>query len=317
MNNVDKQYLDLMRDIMENGVKKQTRAGAVRSIFGRMLRFNLKDGLPILTTKKVFSRGCTEELLWFLSGSTNIKYLVERNVHIWDDDAYRYYNTLKNEWDGLDDLTKEEFIEDVKKNHVYLLQNKKNPMEAITYTAGDLNDVYGKQWRSFGVSGRDQIADVIDKLRNSPDDRRMLVVAFNPDVLDKVALPPCHVMFQFYTKELPNGKRELSCMWSQRSVDCCLGLPYNLLSYSELTHMIAQCCDMEVGEILCSLGDVHIYENQIDGVMEQLQNDPTKYDLPKLELNPNIKNIDDFTIDDIKIVGYESYPKIYFPLSVG
>ena len=187
----------------------------------------------------------------------------------------------------------------------------------VNYTFGDLGDVYGKQWRRFGVSGRDQIADVINKLKTNPDDRRMLVIAFNPDVIDSVALPPCHILFKFYTKPLENGKRELSCCWTQRSVDLPLGWALNVLSYSILTHMIAQCCDMEVGEILCSLGDVHIYANQIDGVKEQLSRDPYKYDLPKIELNPDIKDIDDFTIDDIKIVGYESYPKIYFPLSVG
>lgn len=348
MNNVDKQYLDLMKDILDNGVRKQTRSGEVLSVFGRMMRFNLKEGLPILTTKKVFSRGCIEELLWFLKGSTNIKYLVDRNVNIWNDDAYRHYVdviTAHNEivekytknrkvpktreeylyFTTYPVYTKDVFLDYVKKGMTIKVISKNEKVLddflydelIVNYTFGDLGDVYGKQWRRFGVSGRDQIADVINRLKTNPDDRRMLVIAFNPDVLDSVALPPCHILFQFYTKPLENGKRELSCFWTQRSVDLPLGWALNVLSYSILTHMIAQCCDMEVGEILCSLGDVHIYANQIDGVKEQLSRDPYKYDLPKIELNPDIKNIDDFTIDDIKIVGYESYPKIYFPLSVG
>lgn len=348
MNNVDKQYLDLMKDILDNGVRKQTRSGEVLSVFGRMMRFNLKDGLPILTTKKVFSRGCIEELLWFLKGSTNIKYLVDRNVNIWNDDAYRHYvdvitahNEIVEKYtkSGKNPKTREEllyfttypvytkdvFLDNVKSGMtIKVISKNENVLSdcmydelIVNYTFGDLGDVYGKQWRRFGVSGRDQIADVINKLKTNPDDRRMLVVAFNPDVLDSVALPPCHILFQFYTKPLENGKRELSCCWTQRSVDLPLGWTLNVLSYSILTHMIAQCCDMEVGEILCSLGDVHIYTNQIDSVKEQLSRDPYKYDLPKIELNPDIKNIDDFTIDDINIVGYESYPKIYFPLSVG
>lgn len=331
MNNLDKAYLDLMKDVLDNGVEKDTRSGKVRSVFGRMLRFNLKEGLPILTTKKVFSRGCIEELLWFLKGSTNIKYLVEHNVHIWDDDAYRHYKELINRYNEYykDDMifdeikynimSKEEFLEAVKNEvnpatHRQLLDKHFND---IDYVCGDLGPVYGKQWRAFGYNEIDQVQKVIDTLKTNPDDRRLLVIAFNPDVLDEVALPPCHILFQFYTKPLPNGKRELSCMWTQRSVDLPLGWALNVMSYSILTHMIAQCCDMEVGEIMCSLGDVHIYENQVEGCKEQLANDPYKYDLPKLWLNPNIKDINKFTIDDIKILDYQSYPKIQFPLSVG
>lgn len=330
-NNIDKQYLDLCRDILENGVEKNTRSGKVKSVFGRMLRHDLSEGLPMLTTKKVFGRGCIVELLWFLKGDTNIKYLIENNVHIWDDDAYRHYKDLINRYNEYykddmifdkikyDIMSKEEFLEAVKNEvrpatHRQLLDKHFND---IDYVCGDLGPVYGKQWRSFGYNDIDQIQNVIDTLKTNPDDRRLLVIAFNPDVLDEVALPPCHILFQFYSKPLPNGKRSLSCMWTQRSVDAPLGWPINILSYSILTHMIAQCCDMEVGEIICSLGDVHIYENQIPGVQEQLTHDPHKYKYPTLWLNPNIKDIDKFTFDDIKILNYESYPKISFPLSVG
>lgn len=320
MNNVDSQYLKLLKDTYFDGVRKSTRSGDVVSVFGRMVRFHLKDGLPVLTTKKMFTRGCLEELLWFLKGSTNIKYLVERNVHIWDDDAYRYYRTII-EREHLENSeyyvkSKGEFLYNVKNSDKCFTFKEKDSSEVL-YHFGDLGPVYGKQWRSYGVSGKDQIAEAIDKLKNNPDDRRILVIAYNPDVLDKVALPPCHIEFQFYSKPLSSGKRELSCIWRQRSVDECLGLPYNILSYAVLTHMIAQVCDMEVGDLIGFLGDCHIYMNQFDGVREQLTRNPYKYDLPKLWLNPEIKNIDDFKYDDIKIENYESYPKIFFPLSVG
>lgn len=338
MNNLDKQYLDLLKDILENGVEKDTRAGKVKSVFGRMMHFNLKEGLPILTTKKMYTKGVIHELLWFLKGSTNIKYLVENNVHIWDDDAYRYYTELikKNNEIAKDvkilfgsyeieQLSKEDFLKNVLEEktmkfilkHSYFDDHSVEKGEILNYTFGDLGPVYGKSWRNFGTKGVDQIQKIIKTLKSNPDDRRMLCVAFNPDVLDEVALPPCHTMIQFYTKPLANGKRELSCMWSQRSVDCPLGWGFNVLSYSLLTHMIAQVCDMEVGEVVCSLGDCHIYLNQIEGIEEQLTRDPYKFDLPSLELNPNIKDINDFKYEDFKIINYQSYDKIKMPLSVG
>lgn len=322
MNNVDKQYLDLLKDILDNGIEKETRAGKVKSVFGRMMHFNLKEGLPILTTKKMYAKGIIHELLWFLKGDTNIKYLVDNNVHIWDDDAYRYYCELikkNNDKEKIYSAIKPNIVEFLSKEE--FLQNVKNNVEILlsygNYTFGDLGPVYGKQWRSFGVTETDQIQNIINTLKTNPDDRRMLCVTFNPDVVNKVALPPCHTMIQFYTKPLANGKRELSCMWSQRSVDAPLGLGFNVLSYSLLTHMIAQVCDMEIGEVICSLGDCHIYLNQLDGVKEQLTRNPHKFDLPFLELNPMIKNIDDFKYEDFKIINYQSYDKIQMPLSVG
>lgn len=363
-NNVDEQYLSLIRDIKQNGVYKETRSGEVLSVFGRMLRFNLQEGLPILTTKQIFSKGCIHELLWFLSGSTNIKYLLENNVHIWDDDAYRHYKSLVErhneilntrlqqtqrffEEDNLVPFSKEKFLEMVLKGEKITLYSCPQG-----YKYGDLGDVYGKQWRDFGgvaqCKGVDQIQWIIKSLKEKPDDRRMLCVAYNPLVVDSVALPPCHVMFQFYSKpmshaerltwlcdhsngeydewkwpleskldELGVPKRKLSCMWTQRSVDVGLGLPFNILSYAILTNMIAQCVGMEVGELVGSLGDCHIYLNQMDGLDEQLSRDPHRYKLPKLELNKEITNIDNFKYEDIKIVDYYSFPKINLPLSVG
>ena len=340
MNNVDKQYLNLLQDILENGVYKETRAGWVKSLFGKQMRFNLKEGLPILTTKKVFTKGIIHELLWFLNGDTNIKYLIGNNVHIWDDDAYRYYLELCKK-DNIDALDKETFLKMVQ-------IEAKQEFNGILYKFGDLGKVYGHQWRKQGEKQIDQIQNIINMLKSNPDDRRMICMAWNANDFDEMALPPCHYGFQVYTRELTpterlewlwehsNGdynewksptkqslddlgvpQRELSLMWSQRSCDFGLGFCFNLLSYSILLAMLAQCVNMTCGDVICSLGDVHIYENHIEGLTEQLNRNPFKYDLPKLELNPNVKNINDFTYDDIKIIGYESYPIIKLPLSVG
>ena len=340
MNNVDKQYLNLLQDILENGVYKETRAGWVKSLFGKQMRFNLKEGLPILTTKKVFVKGIIHELLWFLNGNTNIKYLVDNNVHIWDDDAFRYYLELCKK-DNIDALDKESFLKMVQ-------IEAKQEFNGILYKFGDLGKVYGHQWRKQGEKQIDQIKNIIETLKTNPDDRRMICMAWNANDFNEMALPPCHYGFQVYTRELTpterlewlwehsNGEynewksptkqslddlgvpqRELSLMWSQRSCDFGLGFCFNLLSYSILLAMLAQCVNMTCGDVICSLGDVHIYENHIEGLTEQLNRNPFKYDLPKLELNPNVKNINDFTYDDIKIIGYESYPIIKLPLSVG
>lgn len=358
MSKVDEQYLSLINDVLSNGVEKDTRSGKVKSVFGRMLRFDLNEGLPVLTTKKMFTKGVIVELLWFLSGNTNIKFLLENGVHIWDDDAYRHYCTLYEENRKLN----EDFFKIYNKyipvfdekmdKETYLaavLEGKTCPQ--LDFTCGDLGDVYGKQWRRFGETNVDQIKNIIQKLKETPDDRRLLCVAYNPDVADKVALPPCHTMFQFYTKELTHKERvnyfrygtikdkneqksflpisdaeldrasiptrKLSLMWSQRSVDVGLGLPFNILSYAILVHLMAQVTNMVVDELVCSLGDTHVYVNQIEGLSEQLSRDPNKFDLPTLELNPSVKNIDDFTLNDIKITNYTSYPKIALPLSVG
>ena len=344
-NTLDEKYLALVKDTMEHGYKKHTRAGDTRSVFGRQLRVNLKEGFPLLTTKKMFFRGMIHELLWFLKGDTNIKYLVDNNVHIWDDDAYRFYLELSQNRPVKKIYTKDEFIQNIKDGmldwFVYPNEDGESPVYR-NYTFGDLGPVYGKQWRDW--NGIDQIQNVIDTLRNNPDDRRLLVVAWNVGALKSMALPPCHYSFQFYTRPLSLDERReivrkkrgedigenielldewnipsrgLSCMFNMRSCDCGLGVPINIASYALLTHMIAQCDNMEPDELIFNGGDFHIYENHIEALTEQLNRDPKKYELPVLKLNPEKTEINDFTFDDIEIVGYESYPVIKMPLSVG
>lgn len=349
MNIADKQYQDLLQEILDKGNEKKDRTGTgTKSIFGTHMKFNLREGFPLLTTKKMFTKGVIHELLWFIAGDTNIKYLIDNNVHIWDDDAYRWYCSIidKNNKFVEDNgilVSKQEYnmeyfygkLEKVNKDIFLALCKAGNRFRYVTYenndaesglhfgifTYGDLGPVYGKQWRKYGIENIDQIENIINTLKSNPDDRRMLCIAYNPDVLDKVALPPCHLLCQFYTRpfntEDNSTKRELSCSWYQRSVDSPLGLPFNIASYALLTHMIAHVCNMTVGDLVFNGGDTHIYLNQIDGVKEQLQRDPNKYDSPALWLNPEVKNINDFTFDDIKIIGYESYDTIKIPLSTG
>ena len=345
-NTLDEKYLGLVKDTLEHGSVKHTRAGDTRSVFGRQLRIDLKEGFPLLTTKKMFYRGMIHELLWFLKGDTNIKYLVDNNVHIWDDDAYRYFLELISKDPNHNRyLTKDEFMEKVKNSNetIWVIDPTNTRLiNYIPYRYGDLGPVYGKQWRNW--DGKvDQIKTVIEKLRNNPDDRRLLVSAWNAGRLAEMALPPCHYAFQFYTRLLTLEERiaiaekrgtkvyenielldewhiptrGLSCMFNMRSCDCGLGVPINIASYALLTHMIAQCVNMEPDELIFNGGDFHIYENHIEALTEQLSRNPKRYSLPKLELSPEKKEIDEFTFEDIKIVGYESYPTIKMPLSVG
>ena len=262
------QYLDLLREIRDNGVTKTDRTGVgTKSIFGHQMRFNLQDGFPLLTTKKVFLKGIIYELLWFLKGDTNIKFLTDNNVHIWD------------EWAD---------------------EN------------GDLGYVYGKQWRSWeATDGRviDQISQVVDLIKNHPDSRRILVTAWNPAEIDKMALPPCHCLFQFYVAD---GK--LSCQLYQRSADTFLGVPFNIASYALLTMMLAQVCGLEPGEFIHTTGDTHIYLNHLEQVNEQLSREPRP--LPKMIINPDVKSIFDFKYEDFKLEGYDPYPAIKAPVAV-
>lgn len=260
-----KQYLDLLQDIMDNGVDKLDRTGVgTRSVFGRQMRFDLSKGFPLVTTKKVHLKSIIHELLWFIKGSTNIKYLQDNGVRIW------------NEWAD---------------------EN------------GNLGPVYGSQWRNWNGEGIDQLAEVIDKLKHNPNDRRMIVSAWNVGKIAEMRLPPCHMMFQFYVAD-----NKLSCMLYQRSCDMFLGVPFNIASYALLTMMIAQVCGLEPGEFVHTLGDTHIYHNHFEQVREQLSRQPLS--LPVMKLNPTVKNIDDFTYDDFTLEGYESYGKLAAPVAV-
>ncbi|MDG0815521.1 thymidylate synthase [Bdellovibrio svalbardensis] len=263
-----KQYHDLIKFVLENGNKKEDRTGTgTISVFGYQMRYNLQEGFPLLTTKKLHTRSIFHELLWFLKGETNIQYLKDNKVSIWD------------EWAD---------------------EN------------GNLGPVYGKQWRSWETAdGRtiDQISNVVDQIKKNPDSRRLLVVAFNPGDVDKMALPPCHAFFQFY---VANGK--LSCQLYQRSADIFLGVPFNIASYALLTHMIAQVCNLEVGDFVHTLGDAHLYSNHLEQAQLQLTRDFRP--LPQLKLNPAKKDLFDFTYEDIEIVGYDPHPAIKAPVAV-
>lgn len=296
-----KQYLDLLQRIKNEGVVKSDRTGTgTKSVFGHQMRFDLSEGFPLLTTKKVFLKGVIHELLWFLSGDTNIKYLVENGVHIWDNDAYRYYNELciKN---GVLPVSREDFL---------AAAGVESPIEG--YRFGDLNHVYGYQWRHWDKpeteSFVDQIAQVVETIKKNPDSRRMIVSAWNVAEVEDMALPPCHVLFQFY---VANGR--LSCQLYQRSADTFLGVPFNIASYALLTMMIAQVCGLEAGEFVHTLGDTHLYLNHLEQVDEQLSRELRP--LPTMKLNPEVKSVFDFRYEDFTLEGYDPHPTIKAPMS--
>jgi len=259
-------YLNMLEDILRDGEQKGDRTGTgTISIFGYQMKFDLSGGsIPLLTTKKMFTRGVIREILWYLRGDTNIKYLNDNNVHIWDEWADKY---------------------------------------------GDLGPVYGAQWRNWNNQGIDQIANVIESLKNNPNDRRMIVNSWNVGQLDQMALPPCHMMFQFWAHE---GK--LKCQLYQRSCDAFLGVPFNIVQYSILTHMIAHVTGHEAVEFIWTGGDVHIYNNHLEQVNEQLSR--SHYESPRLILDKNVKNIDDFSFDDFEIVDYNSHSTIKAEVSI-
>ena len=297
-----KQYLDLLKKIKEDGIVKSDRTGTgTRSIFGYQMRFDLSEGFPLLTTKRVFLKGVIHELLWFLAGDTNIKYLVDNGVHIWDNDAYRFYKELCTK-QGVEPISMEEFLAATQ-------QQITSPIEGYAY--GNLNHVYGYQWRSWGKpdgSAIDQVKQVIETIKNNPDSRRMIVSAWNVADVEDMALPPCHVMFQFY---VANGK--LSCQLYQRSADTFLGVPFNIASYALLTMMIAQECGLQAGEFVHTLGDTHLYLNHMEQVDEQLSRTPRK--LPEMRLNPEVKSVFEFRYEDFTLEGYDPHPTIKAPMS--
>jgi len=291
------QYLGLLQKIKDEGTDKGDRTGTgTRSLFGAQLRFDLNAGFPLLTTKKVFLKGIIHELLWFLAGDTNIKYLVDNDVHIWD--AWPYAEYKKNM--GVDStylLSQEEFIQKIKDDNDFALK------------WADLGPVYGYQWRNFNSQGIDQIQNVVDTLKKNPDSRRIMVVTYNPVQADSMMLPPCHALFQFYV-----ANNKLSCQMYQRSADVFLGVPFNIASYALLTMMIAQVTDLELGDFVHTFGDVHIYKNHFDQVDLQLSRTPKK--LPSMTLNKEIKDIFVFKYEDFSLENYDPYPGIKAPIAV-
>ncbi len=318
MSIVEEPYLQLIRDILEKGHEKSDRTGTgTKSLFGYQMRFNLAEGFPLLTTKKVPFGLIKSELLWFLRGDTNIRFLLEHNNHIWDEWAFKNW-VQSDEYHG-PDMTNFGLRaqEDDNFNKVYQDEKKKFCQKIVedqefANKFGNLGDVYGAQWRHWQTRNGetiDQIKDVIETIKNNPDSRRMIVTAWNPEDIPLSALPPCHTLFQFYVND---GK--LSCQLYQRSADVFLGVPFNIASYALLTHMIARETRLEVGEFVHTLGDAHIYLNHLDQVNEQLERSP--YDAPKLWLNPEKKNIMDFEMKDIKVKNYRSHSAIKAPVAV-
>jgi thymidylate synthase len=349
MNKLDKTYTSLLQDILDNGVEKETRNGGTLSVFGRQIRHDMKTGFPLLTTKKMAFKTMVTELLWFLRGDTNIKYLVDNGCHIWDGDAYKaYLNRFKG---GLEPTTKERFIEMIK-------NDEESRVNANGWFIGELGPIYGKQWRRWrkaiinpktgyqDFTYVDQIANLINDLKTNPDSRRLMVNAWNVGELDQMVLPPCHYSFQVYTRELSLEERvkyyettlgrlhfvpptidllnkeniptrAISLMWSQRSCDFFLGAPFNIASYGLLLEIIAKEVNMVPDELIGNLGDVHLYSNHIEQAKEQISRAP--FELPKLGMDYRDgeynKNLTDFVSDDFYLVEYQSHPTIKAPLS--
>lgn len=311
-------YLNLEKYVLENGHKKsdRTHTGTL-STFGYQMRFDLSEGFPLLTTKKVPFGLIKSELLWFLKGGTNIRFLLQHKNHIWDEWPFQNY-VQSADYHG-PDMTdfSHRALKDPEFNKVYkeqmnLFCQKILDDEDFANKYGDLGLIYGSQWRAWKTSKGetiDQIQNVIDLIKNHPDSRRMIVSAWNPEDVPSMALPPCHTMFQFYVVD---GK--LSCQLYQRSGDIFIGVPFNIASYALLTSLIARECGLEVGDFVHTLGDAHIYSNHIEQVKEQLTRKP--HDAPQLWLNPEKKHLDDFTMSDIKVKNYDPYPKIKAPVAV-
>lgn len=306
MNSLDKQYLELLDDILVNGTSKEDRTGTgTWSVFGRQIRHNMKEGFPLLTTKKMAWKTMTKELLWFLSGDTNIKWLVENKCNIWNGDAYKAYlnkDSVKHQWERGGDVAEMDVFLNIIRD------------SADNEEFGELGPVYGKQWRDW--NGNDQIKNLIKGLKENPDGRRHMVSAWNVADLDQMVLPPCHYGFQCYVRD---GKY-LSLMWNQRSVDTFLGLPFNIASYGMLLLMLAKECDLIPDQLIGNLGDVHLYKNHVEQAIEQTKRTP--YPLPDVKLMSNINfkaalngTLDKIQWEDFYLLGYQSHESIKAPLS--
>lgn len=291
-----RQYHELMDRVLREGIDKSDRTGTgTRSVFGHQMRFDLAEGFPMITTKKLHLKSILHELIWFISGDTNIRYLCQNGVRIWDDWPFATYSKSAK-YDGID---MKEFAARIASDADFAAK------------WGDLGPVYGFQWRFWpGPNGPvDQLRDVLEGIRRNPDGRRHIVSAWNPGYIDQMALPACHAFFQFYVAD---GR--LSCQLYQRSADIFLGVPFNIASYALLIHMMAQDLGLQVGDFVHSLGDAHIYSNHMEQVQLQLSREPRV--LPTLKLNPSVKSLFDFRYEDVELVGYDPHPHIPAPVAV-
>lgn len=288
-----KTYLDLCRHVLDHGEDRNDRTNTgTKSVFGYQMRFDLQEGFPLLTTKSVHFPSLAKELIWFISGDTNIQWLVQNKVRIWNEWPYELF-TKSEDYQG---ETMKEFVEKIANDDEFAKKH------------GDLGPVYGKQWRDF--NGVDQLNDVIDQIKNNPESRRIILSAWNPPQIPEMALPPCHAFMQFYVSD--SGK--LSLQLYQRSADIFLGVPFNIASYALLLHMVAKVTDLEVGEFVHTLGDAHIYSNHHDVIDTQLSRDPRP--LPTLKIHGDQKSIDDFKFEDFEIIGYDPHPRLVGKVAV-
>lgn len=315
---MEEAYLALGKTILEEGVNKGDRTGTgTKSIFGHQMRFDLQKGFPLLTTKRIPFRLIKSELLWFIKGDTNIRYLLEQNNHIWDEWAFeRYVKSAEYKGPDMTDFGRRALV-DEEFNELYQVEMTKFTEqilqdEAFAAQYGELGNVYGSQWRNWKTSQGetiDQLKEVIEMIQKTPDSRRLIVSAWNPEDVPNMALPPCHTLFQFYVAE---GK--LNCQLYQRSADVFLGVPFNIASYALLTHLIAHETGLEVGEFVHTFGDAHLYVNHIEQMKEQLAREPRAF--PTLKLNTDKKSIFDFEMEDIEISDYHPHPRIKAPIAV-
>ncbi len=318
MSRNEQMYLDLIKHVLRDGAKKEDRTGTgTLSVFGYQMRFDLNEGFPLLTTKRVPLRLIASELIWFIRGDSNIRYLLEHNNNIWNEWAFKRW-VSSEDYKGPDmsdfglrsqtDIAFSALYEE----QMELFKQRILSDDVFAAAYGELGDVYGKQWREWRTTqGQtiDQLEDVIHQIKHNPDSRRMIVSAWNPEDVPSMALPPCHTLFQFYVSD---GK--LSCQLYQRSADIFLGIPFNIASYALLTHLIAHECGLKVGEFVHTLGDAHIYTNHMEQIEQQLQREPRP--LPTLKLNADKTSIFDFEVNDIQIEGYEPHASIKGPVAV-